>query len=38
MRAPVQHSALRYKPDLDLTRDAIASSGLNHGLMALGDN
>ena len=38
MRPPSQHSALRYKPDLDLLRDAIASSGLNHGLMVLGDN
>ena len=38
MRPPTQHPELRYKPDLDLTRDAIASSGLNHGLMALGDN
>ncbi len=38
MRPPTPHPALRYKPDLDLTRDAIASSGLNHGLMALGDN
>ncbi len=38
MRAPVQHSTLRDKRDLELTRDAIASSGLNHGLMALGDN
>lgn len=38
MRPPTQHRALLYKPDLDLTRDAIASSGLNHGLLALGDN
>ena len=38
MRHPTPHPALRYKPDLDLTRDAIASSGLNHGLMVLGDN
>jgi DNA-binding HxlR family transcriptional regulator len=38
MRPPTRHSALLYEPDLDLTRDAIASSGLNHGLMALGDN
>jgi DNA-binding HxlR family transcriptional regulator len=38
MRPPTQHPDLRYTPDLDLTRDAIASSGLNHGLMALGDN
>jgi len=38
MRPPTHHRALLYKPDLDLTRDAIASSGLNHGLMALGDN
>ncbi len=37
MLPPTHHAALRYKPDLDLTRDAIASSGLNHGLMALGD-
>jgi len=26
-----------YQPDLDLTRDAIASSPLSHGLMVLGD-
>lgn len=26
-----------YQPDLDLTRDAIASSTLSHGLMLLGD-
>ncbi len=38
MRPPSPHPALRYKPDLDLTRDALASSGLNHALMALGDN
>ena len=38
MRPPTPHAALRYKPDLDLTRDAIASSGLNHGLMVLGDS
>lgn len=38
MRPPTPHSALRYTPDLDLTRDAIASSGLNHALMALGDS
>lgn len=29
--------ALSSDPDLDLTRDAIASSTLSHGLMALGD-
>ena len=28
---------LRFTPDLDLTRDALASSTLNHGLMVLGD-
>ncbi len=28
---------LGFKPDLDLTRDALASSTLNHGLMVLGD-
>ncbi len=38
MRPPAPSPALRYQPDLDLTRDSIASSGLNHGLMALGDN
>lgn len=38
MRPPTPHPSLQYKPDLDLTRDAIASSGLNHGLMVLGDN
>ena len=38
MRPPTPYPALRYKPDLDLTRNAIATSGLNHGLMALGDN
>ncbi|MEP6969636.1 MAG: helix-turn-helix domain-containing protein [Betaproteobacteria bacterium] len=38
MRPPTRNGALLYEPDLDLTRDAIASSGLNHGLMALGDN
>ena len=38
MYPPSYHPALLYKPDLDLTRDAIASSALNHGLMALGDN
>ena len=27
----------RFKPDLDLTRDALASSALSHGLMLLGD-
>ena len=37
MRQPKQHAALLYQPDLDLTRDAIASSALNHGLIALGD-
>jgi len=30
-------SALFYAPDLDLTRDALASSTLNHGLMVLGE-
>ena len=30
-------STLSFAPDLDLTRDAIASSTLSHGLMALGD-
>ena len=29
--------ALHFKPDLNLTRDALASSALNHGLMLLGD-
>ena len=29
--------ALSYAPDLDLTRDALASSTLNHGLMVLGE-
>lgn len=29
--------ALSYAPDLDLTRDALASSALNHGLMVLGE-
>jgi DNA-binding HxlR family transcriptional regulator len=29
--------ALTFTPDLDLTRDALASSTLNHGLMVLGD-
>jgi len=29
--------AIRFSPDLDLTRDALASSTLNHGLMVLGD-
>ena len=28
---------LSFTPDLDLTRDALASSTLNHGLMVLGD-
>lgn len=28
---------LRFTPDRDLTRDALASSTLNHGLMVLGD-
>ena len=28
---------LGFTPDLDLTRDALASSTLNHGLMVLGD-
>ncbi len=28
---------LSFAPDLDLTRDALASSTLNHGLMVLGD-
>ena len=27
----------RFKPDLDLTRDALASSALSHGLLVLGD-
>jgi DNA-binding HxlR family transcriptional regulator len=30
-------SALSFAPDLDLTRDALASSTLNHGLMVLGE-
>ncbi len=30
-------AALSYAPDLDLTRDALASSTLNHGLMVLGE-
>jgi len=30
-------ATLAFEPDLDLTRDAIASSTLSHGLMALGD-
>ena len=30
-------TALGFSPDLDLTRDALASSTLNHGLMLLGD-
>ncbi len=38
MRPPTPNAALRYTPDLDSTRDAIASSGLNHALMALGDS
>ena len=29
--------SLGFSPDLDLTRDALASSTLNHGLMVLGD-
>lgn len=29
--------AQHFKPDLDLTRDALASSTLSHGLMLLGD-
>ena len=29
--------AFSFTPDLDLTRDALASSTLNHGLMVLGD-
>jgi DNA-binding HxlR family transcriptional regulator len=37
MLPPTAHSALQYQPNLDLTRDAIASSTLNHGLIALGD-
>lgn len=38
MRAPTPRPALQHRTDLDLTRDAIASSGLNHALMVLGDN
>lgn len=38
MRPPSPPPVPRYQPDLDLTRDAIASSGLNHALMALGDS
>lgn len=30
-------AALAFRPDLDLTRDALASSTLNHGLLVLGD-
>jgi DNA-binding HxlR family transcriptional regulator len=37
MRPPSSHPDLLFQPDLDLTRDAIASSVLNHGLLSLGD-
>ncbi len=37
MRPRAPHASLRCAADLDLTRDAFASSGLNHGLMMLGD-
>lgn len=37
MRPPSPHPDLLFQPDLELTRDAIASSVLNHGLLAIGD-
>ncbi len=37
MRIPAPATSPGFRPDLDLTRDALASSTLSHGLLVLGD-
>lgn len=37
MPAPRPTASSSFRPDLDLTRDALASSALSHGLLVLGD-